>query len=112
MHVGHISYLQKAKCLGEYLIVGLNADSSVRKLKGDGRPVNNEQARATLLAALSFVDFIVIFDEDTPLGLIKDIRPDILVKGADYKIHEIVGREYAKVVKTIDFVDDYTLFHH
>lgn len=108
LHVGHISYLQKAKSLGEYLIVGLNADSSVRNLKGDGRPVNNEQARATLLAALSFVDFIVIFDEVTPLKLIKDIKPDILVKGGDYKIHEIVGREYSKVVKTIDFVDDYS----
>lgn len=108
LHVGHITYLQKAKSMGDYLIVGLNADDSVKRMKGKGRPVNQEQDRATLLAALSFVDFITIFDEDTPLELIKDVRPDILVKGADYKIHEIVGREYAKKVQTIDFVPNYS----
>lgn len=108
LHVGHVSYLQKASNLGTYLIVGLNADSSVRKLKGEGRPVNSEQARATMLAALSFVDFVIIFHEDTPIKIIKDISPDILVKGADYKIREIVGREYAREVQIIDFVENFS----
>jgi D-beta-D-heptose 7-phosphate kinase / D-beta-D-heptose 1-phosphate adenosyltransferase len=108
LHVGHISYLEKAKNLGHYLIVGLNSDASVKRLKGEERPINNVNARATMLNALSFVDFIVIFDEETPLELIKEIRPDILVKGADYNINQIIGKEYSKKVKTIDFIDNYS----
>ena len=108
LHVGHISYLQRAKSLGDYLIVALNSDQSVRRLKGEERPINNINARVKMLEALSFVDFIIIFDEETPLNVIKEIQPDILVKGADYDIKEIVGKEYAKKVQTIDFVDDYS----
>ena len=90
------------------MIVALNSDQSVRRLKGEERPINNINARVKMLEALSFVDFIIIFDEETPLNVIKEIQPDILVKGADYDIKDIVGKEYAKKVQTIDFVDDYS----
>ena len=108
LHVGHISYLQKAKSLGDYLIVGLNSDKSVKRLKGEGRPINKVHARAKMLAALSFVDFIIIFEQETPIEIIKKIQPDILVKGADYNTNDIVGKEYAKKVQTIDFIDNYS----
>jgi D-glycero-beta-D-manno-heptose 1-phosphate adenylyltransferase len=93
LHLGHIEYLAKSRDLGDILIVGINSDDSVRRLKGPHRPVNNEEARATTLAALSFVDAVVVFEEDTPLELIRMVQPDILVKGEDYAEKEIVGSE-------------------
>lgn len=108
LHVGHIQYLEKAKQLGDTLIVGLNSDDSVKRLKGPARPVNTQANRAKALSALSCVDYVVIFDEDTPLNLIKVIQPDILVKGGDYRIDEVVGREYAKEVRLIDFVEGHS----
>ena len=86
LHRGHVEYLSKAADRGDVLVVGLNTDASVKRLKGEGRPVNNEESRALVLASLSFVDAVVLFDEDTPYELIKAVRPDVLVKGADYKL--------------------------
>jgi len=93
LHPGHIHLLHQARALGDRLIVGLNTDSSVRRLKGPGRPILSENDRAILLAALSCVDLVVRFDEDTPLALIETLRPDVLVKGNDYRIDQVVGRE-------------------
>ncbi len=108
LHRGHVTYLEQAKNLGDILILGLNSDASVRRLKGESRPVNDELSRATVMAALKSVDYVVIFDEDTPLEVIKAIKPDILVKGGDYAIEDIVGREYAKECRTIPFVDGFS----
>lgn len=108
LHAGHIKYLNKAKKLGDILIVGLNSDSSVKRLKGKTRPINSQNSRALLLSALEFVDFVVIFDEDTPLNLIEKIRPDILVKGADYVGKEVVGSNIAKEVVLVDFEDGFS----
>jgi len=105
LHLGHVKYLQKAKALGDKLIIGLNSNNSVSRLKGSNRPVNDEKDRAYLLASLEVVDFVVIFDDDTPYKLIQKIKPDILVKGADYKDKEVIGSDVAKEVKLIDFVD-------
>ena len=105
LHLGHVKYLQKARALGDVLIVGVNSNESVTRLKGSSRPVNDEFDRAYLLASLEVVDYVVIFKEDTPYELIKKIKPDILVKGADYKDKEVVGSDIAKEVKLIDFVD-------
>ena len=91
LHPGHIASLSQAAAEADYLIVGLNADESVKKLKGEGRPVNDQQSRALLLASLLMVDAVVIFEEETPLKLISVVLPDVLVKGGDYKIDEIVG---------------------
>lgn len=108
LHRGHVEYLQKARELGDLLILGLNSDLSVKKLKGENRPINNEEDRAIVLSALESVDYITIFNEDTPLELIKIVKPDILVKGGDYKIENVVGREFAKETILIDFVDGYS----
>lgn len=108
LHRGHVEYLQKAKELGDLLVLGLNSDSSVKRLKGESRPINNEKDRAIILSALECVDYIIIFEEDTPLELIKNLKPDILVKGGDYKIENVIGREYAKETMIIDFVDGYS----
>ncbi|MGN8069669.1 D-glycero-beta-D-manno-heptose 1-phosphate adenylyltransferase [Mucilaginibacter sp. SG564] len=112
LHIGHITYLAKAAELGEKLIIGLNADSSVKRIKGESRPVNDQNSRAAILAALFFVDAIVIFEEDTPLNLISTLLPDILVKGADYAVENIVGSKEVLAnggdVKTIDFVQGYS----
>ncbi|WP_096021323.1 D-glycero-beta-D-manno-heptose-7-phosphate kinase [Campylobacter lanienae] len=105
LHFGHISYLQKAKMLGDILVVGLNSDSSVRSLKGDSRPVNTQFDRAAMLCAMEFVDFVVIFDDDTPYEMIKAIGPDVLVKGADYEGKVVVGSQFAKRVELIEFVE-------
>ncbi|WP_200763494.1 D-glycero-beta-D-manno-heptose-7-phosphate kinase [Nitrosophilus alvini] len=105
LHIGHVKYLEKAKALGDVLIVGLNSDNSVKRLKGENRPVNEQYDRAYLLAALEAVDYVVIFDEDTPYELIKRVKPDVLVKGGDYKDKEVVGSDIAKEVKLIDFVE-------
>lgn len=93
IHSGHIEFLQKASELGDLLIVGLNSDSSVRKLKGEGRPIKTEQERASILAALKYVDYIVIFPEETPESMIRELRPDIVVKGSDYSVDQVVGRD-------------------
>ena len=91
LHQGHISSLSKAAKEADFLVVGVNSDASARKLKGPERPVNNQEARTTILASLLMVDAVIIFDEDTPLQLIKAIMPDVLVKGGDYFIDQIVG---------------------
>ena len=112
LHVGHIRYLAQAKKLGEFLIIGLNSDSSVKELKGEDRPINSFEDRATLLSAIESVDLVIMFEEQTPENLIKDIVPDILVKGGDYNIEDIVG--YQTViqnggqVKTLSFYDGYS----
>ena len=105
LHVGHVKYLQIAKSFGDVLIVGLNSDASVSRLKGPSRPINIAQDRAYLLAALEAVDFVVPFEDDTPYELIKMIAPDVLVKGGDYEGKEVVGTEFAGELKLVDFVD-------
>ncbi|MDO7253838.1 D-glycero-beta-D-manno-heptose-7-phosphate kinase [Helicobacter cappadocius] len=105
LHRGHISYLQKAKKMGDILIVALNSDASVKRLKGKARPINPQDDRAYILSALECVDFIVIFDEDTPEDIISLISPDVLVKGKDYEGKQIAGSKYAKETRLIDFVD-------
>lgn len=105
LHVGHVKYLQEAKSYGDVLIVGLNSDSSVRELKGPTRPVNLEEDRAYILAALESVDYVVLFSEETPHELIKNIEPDILVKGGDYVGKSVVGAEFAKELRLVQFVD-------
>jgi len=96
LHYGHISYLSKAKALGDILIVGLNRDSSVKIFKSKNRPLQNEMDRARILTALQAVDYVILFSEETPAKLIEMVKPDILVKGADYKISEIVGANFVK----------------
>jgi len=112
VHLGHVDYLSKAADLADILIIGLNTDASVRKLKGPGRPLNNEMARAKLLSSFFFVSAVVLFDEDTPYNLIKTIQPDILVKGSDYKAEDIVGYDIVQArngrVVTIDFLEGYS----
>lgn len=112
LHKGHVEYLSTSKDLGDILIVGLNSDSSVKKLKGEERPINNQNSRAVILSALLFVDAVIYFDEDTPLNLIKSIKPDVLVKGGDYKKEDIVGYDFVTErggeVKTIDLVKGYS----
>ncbi len=105
LHLGHVKYLEVAKSFGDVLIVGVNSDASVRRLKGENRPVNPEFDRAYLLAALDAVDFVTIFDEDTPYELIRLVEPDVLVKGGDYAGKEVVGSDIAKEVRLVDFVD-------
>ncbi len=112
LHLGHIDYLEKARQKGNRLIVGLNADESVKRLKGENRPINPEYARARLLAALAFTDAIILFAEDTPLNLIISLLPDILVKGSDYNPENIVGAKHVMAhggtVETIDLVEGYS----
>ena len=105
LHVGHVKYLQEAKSFGDVLIVGLNSDASVKRLKGESRPVNIAEDRAYLLAALEAVDFVVPFEDDTPYELIKMLSPDILVKGGDYKGKDVVGAEFSGELRLVDFVD-------
>lgn len=112
VHRGHVDYLSRARDLGDLLILGLNSDSSVRRLKGPSRPIVDEKSRALLLAAFQFIDYVVLFEEDTPYELIKAAQPDILVKGGDYKPEEIVGYDIVKQrggqVVTIDFVPGFS----
>lgn len=112
LHQGHVSYLEAARCAGDCLIIGLNSDSSVRSIKGPERPINDEKSRARVLAALGCVDHVVLFDEDTPLKVIKELLPDVLVKGADWPIEEIVGSkevlESGGEVKTIPVVEGFS----
>ncbi len=110
IHAGHVDYLEKAKSLGTFLVVGLNSDESVKRLKGPNRPVNPVDQRKKVLQALKPVDLVIVFEEDTPERLIKEIKPDVLVKGGDWKIENIVGADfvmsYGGKVYTIDFVYD------
>lgn len=108
LHIGHLNYLNHARDLGGLLIVGLNDDNSIKRLKGKERPINPLNNRALMLAGLECVDYVVSFSEDTPLNLIKAIQPDVLVKGGDYYNKEVVGSEYAKEVILIDFVEGYS----
>ena len=111
IHRGHIEYLRKARLLGDILIVGLNSDASVRRIKGEPRPYHDEQDRAAILDAMEMVDLVVIFDEDTPLKLICELKPDFLVKGGDYDSRSIVGasevESWGGSVKTIPFLKGY-----
>jgi D-beta-D-heptose 7-phosphate kinase / D-beta-D-heptose 1-phosphate adenosyltransferase len=104
LHIGHIKYLEKAKSFGDVLILGLNSDHSIRRIKGKNRPINNQIDRAYILASLEVVDYVVIFNEDTPLDLIKLIKPDVLVKGGDYQGKEVIGQEIAKELKLVKFI--------
>jgi len=112
LHLGHVDYLSKAADAGDVLIVAVNTDNSVRKLKGEHRPINNEEQRTMLLASLSFVDAVVLFDQPTPYEMIQMVQPDVLVKGADYKPEEIVGYDIVigrgGLVKTIDILQGYS----
>jgi len=105
LHAGHVRYLETAKSYGDVLILGLNSDRSVTTLKGEGRPINIQMDRAYILAALEAVDYVVVFDEDTPYDLIKAIKPHVLVKGGDYKGKEVVGQDIADELKLVQFVD-------
>jgi D-beta-D-heptose 7-phosphate kinase/D-beta-D-heptose 1-phosphate adenosyltransferase len=96
LHRGHVEYLAKARSLGDVLILGLNSDASVRRIKGPKRPLQKQTDRAAILLALESVDYVVLFGEDTPDKLIRQVKPDVLVKGADYKISEIVGAEFVR----------------
>ncbi len=112
IHVGHVLYLESAAMLGDVLIVGLNSDISVRRLKGSGRPINDQMNRSCVLAALSSVDAVIVFEEDDPLRLITEICPDILVKGGDWKPEQIVGSDFVVKnggeVKSLQFVEGYS----
>lgn len=112
IHLGHVDYLEKARLLGHKLVIGLNSDDSVSRFKGPERPLQDQNSRARVLAAMQFVDLVVLFNEDTPLALISALIPDILVKGSDYLTENIVGADVVKkaggVVKTIDFVPGYS----
>jgi len=110
IHSGHVDYLSKAKILGDVLIVGLNSDDSVKRIKGDKRPILKQEERAFILSNLKPVDYVVLFDEDTPEKLISEIIPDILVKGADWAVEKIVGKEIVErnggKVMNIEFVNN------
>jgi rfaE bifunctional protein nucleotidyltransferase chain/domain len=112
IHYGHIDYLARAASLGGKLIIGLNTDASVSKLKGPNRPIQDQQSRALILAAMQFVDAVILFDEETPQELISFLIPDILVKGSDYRIEQIVGADVVLnnggKVETMDFVAGYS----
>lgn len=109
LHVGHVRYLKEAKSLGTHLVVGVNSDASVKKLKGPQRPLQNENDRAEILSSLDAVDFVVIFNEETPLELIQKIKPNVLTKGGDWKPEQIVGAEFVTslggLVKSLQFVE-------
>jgi len=112
VHLGHVEYLAKAADLADIFILGLNTDASVKRLKGDTRPLQDEHARAVLMAGFSFIDYVVLFDEDTPLELIKCVQPDILVKGNDYKAEDVVGFDVVTkkggTVQTIELTEGYS----
>jgi D-beta-D-heptose 7-phosphate kinase/D-beta-D-heptose 1-phosphate adenosyltransferase len=107
MHRGHVEMLKSSKKLGDWLVVGVNTDASVKRLKGKTRPINNESDRKVMLESLDFVDEVILFDEDTPLALINRIQPDIITKGGDYVVETVVGNELAQVV-IIPTLDDYS----
>lgn len=112
LHFGHVHYLLEARKLGDILVIGLNSDDSVRRLKGPSRPINSEKERAFVLAALACVDYVTLFEEDTPEELIKVVKPDVLVKGGDYALDQIVGADFVKANggtnTTIPFVEGFS----
>jgi rfaE bifunctional protein nucleotidyltransferase chain/domain len=108
LHRGHVEYLKQSRKLGKKLIVGLNSDESVKRLKGLNRPINNEEDRKAVLLALRFVDEVIIFDDPTPLSLIQVLRPDIITKGGDYKLEQVVGYTFVKQTVIIPFLDGYS----
>lgn len=112
LHLGHVDYLKRSAQLGDKLVVGLNSDASVKAIKGESRPIQDEISRLSILAALECVDAVILFDEETPLELIKLVKPHVLVKGADYELNQIVGakevQEYGGEVKTITFLEGYS----
>jgi len=107
LHRGHVEYLKESKKLGTYLIVGINSDNSVKRLKGETRPINNQWDRKIVLEELRCVDEVVIFEEDTPYDLIKRIAPDIITKGGDYKVEEVVGHDLATTI-IIPYLEGYS----
>ena len=115
LHLGHIDYLFKASKLGDKLIVGINTDKSIQRIKGENRPIQNEFSRTSILASLSCVDAVVLFHEDTPKQLIELIQPNTLVKGADYEVEDIVGSNFVITnggsVETIPFLEGYSTSH-
>lgn len=115
VHRGHIDYLSRAASLGDKLVIGLNTDASIKRIKGDSRPIQDQESRAMLLAALCFVDAVIFFDEDTPYNLINELQPDVLVKGADYKKENIVGYDIViqngGSVQTLNFIEGYSTSH-
>ncbi len=112
LHLGHIDYLSKAADLGNKLVIGLNSDASTSALKGPSRPIIDQYSRSIMLASFSFVDAVILFDDPTPIGLIAQIRPDVLVKGADYTVDQIVGSDlvlgYGGNVQTIEYLSGYS----
>jgi D-beta-D-heptose 7-phosphate kinase/D-beta-D-heptose 1-phosphate adenosyltransferase len=108
IHRGHVEYLRKAKALGDVLVVGVNSDASVRRIKGEKRPIVGEEDRAEVLAALQAVDYVCLFDEDTPYELLRALVPDVLVKGADWKVEDVIGKDIVEraggSVQTIEFL--------
>ena len=112
LHVGHVRYLKQAKNLGTLLVVGLNSDASVTRLKGENRPIYNQESRALILASMSFVSAVIVFEEDTPYELIKLVEPDVLVKGGDYSADEVVGADIVKAkggrVEIVDLAEGYS----
>lgn len=112
LHRGHISYLNEAKSLGDILVLGLNSDASVKRLKGETRPINNEQDRKFVMENLKAIDYVFIFEEDTPYNLISTIRPNILVKGGDWKIDQIIGSDIVLKdggeVKSLNFINGFS----
>ena len=112
LHVGHVRYLNEAKKIGDILVVGINSDDSVKKIKGPSRPINTMEDRARILLALKSVDYVISFDEETPLNLIKEVMPNVLVKGGDYEIKDIVGSEEVikngGLVKSLPFHQGYS----
>ncbi len=112
LHRGHIEYLIRASQLGDILIIGLNTDNSVKRLKGESRPINDQESRALILASFNFVNFVILFEEDTPLNLIKIVKPNILVKGGDYTPENIVGYDFVKSyggkVTTLPYIEGYS----
>lgn len=112
LHRGHVDYLEKARFLGDKLVLGLNSDASVSRFKGPGRPIQDQNSRAHVAASMQFIDLVVLFDEDTPLALISELLPDVLVKGSDYLAENVVGADVVKKaggeVKTLGFVAGYS----
>lgn len=112
LHLGHVDYLEKARAMGDKLVLGLNTDASVSRFKGANRPIQDQHSRAHVMASLQFIDLVILFNEDTPKNLISELLPDILVKGSDYLAEDIVGADVVKgkggVVKTIEFVPGYS----
>jgi rfaE bifunctional protein nucleotidyltransferase chain/domain len=112
IHLGHVDYLEKARRLGNRLVLGLNSDSSIRRLKGSGRPILDENARSRIMASFEFIDAVTLFSEETPINLIREVKPDILVKGNDYDPENIVGVDFVKSyggkVITIELIPGYS----